>query len=340
MSRTKDQPSQVDAPQADNRVAVTLRHLIDMQYKARGFRFASPHMINSLMMGRHRSRMRGRGLNFEELRHYRVGDDIRNMDWKVTNRTRKPHVRVYSEERERRVLLVVDQRASMLFGSQYVMKSVAAAELAALAAWRTLDAGDRIGTLVFNDDDISELRPHRSRNQIMRMLSLLVDYNQRLLKEQGKARSKESTKENAESTKPQSNPINGNQLNHVLQELNALADHDMLVCLVTDLYGADQKTEQLIAQLSQHNDVMLGFIYDPVEAKLPRGGRLAVSDGNLQLDIDTQDKKLQARYEAFFDDRLQRARKFLQGYGIPVLPFSAAQPIDEQLGQLIQGVIR
>ncbi len=327
MSPTKDQPSQVDAPQADNRVAVTLRHLIDMQYKARGFRFASPHMINSLMMGRHRSRMRGRGLNFEELRHYRVGDDIRNMDWKVTNRTRKPHVRVYSEERERRVLLVVDQRASMLFGSQYVMKSVAAAELAALAAWRTLDAGDRIGTLIFNDNDISELRPHRSRNQIMRMLSLLEQYNQRLLKENGDSAAQSST-------------INGNQLNHVLQELNALAGHDMLVCLVTDLYGADQKTEQLIAQLSQHNDVMLGFIYDPVEARLPQGGRLAVSDGNLQLDIDTQDKKLQARYEAFFDDRLQRARKFLQGYGIPVLPFSAAQPIDEQLGQLIQGVIR
>ncbi len=327
MSLTNDQKSRRDTPKADNRIAVTLRHLIDMQYKARGFRFASPHMINSLMMGRHRSRMRGRGLNFEELRRYRVGDDIRNMDWKVTNRTRKPHVRVYSEERERSVLLVVDQRASMLFGSQHVMKSVAATELAALAAWRTLDAGDRIGTLVFNDDDISELRPHRSRNQIMRMLSLLVDYNQRLLKD-------------ADSVTPQSNPINGNQLNHVLQELNALSGHDMLVCLVTDLYGADQKTEQLIAQLSQHNDVMLGFIYDPVEARLPRGGRLAVSDGNLQLDIDTQDKKLQARYEAFFDDRLQRARKFLQGYGIPVLPFSAAQPIDEQLGQLIQGAVR
>ncbi len=327
MSPVSAQVSPLDSSQADNRVAVSLRHLIDMQYKARGFRFASPHIINSLMMGRHRSRMRGRGLNFEELRHYRVGDDIRNMDWKVTNRTRKPHVRVYSEERERRVLLVVDQRASMLFGSQHVMKSVAAAELAALAAWRTLDAGDRIGSVIFNDYDISELRPHRSRHQIMRMLSMLEDYNRRLLSGNGTF---------ASSHKPHK----VNQLNHVLQELNALADHDMLVCLVTDLHGADQKTEQLIAQLSQHNDVMLGFIYDPVEARLPQGGRLAVSDGNLQLEIDTQDKKLQDRYAAFFDDRLQRARKFLQGYGIPVLPFSAAQAIDEQLGQLVQRALR
>lgn len=310
----------------DNQVVVSLRHLIDMQYKARGFRFASPHMINSLMMGRHRSRMRGRGLHFEELRHYRVGDDIRNMDWKVTNRTRKPHVRVYAEERERQVMVVIDQRASMLFGSKRVMKSVAAAELGALAAWRTLDAGDRIGALVFSDSHITEIRPHRSRAQIMRTLSVLQEYNQALL-----------TGVTPSIVGQQQSAHNGGQLNHILNQLNALAGHDMQICLFTDLHGADQSTEKLMATLSQHNDVLLGFVYDPVEAELPEGGTMAVSDGNLQLEVNTRDASLRESYKAFFDQRLAHARKFLRGYGIPVLPFSTHEPVETQLAQMIEG---
>ncbi|WP_390616907.1 DUF58 domain-containing protein [Maricurvus nonylphenolicus] len=310
----------------DNQVVVSLRHLIDMQYKACSFRFASPHMINSLMMGRHRSRMRGRGLNFEELRHYRVGDDIRNMDWKVTNRTRKPHVRVYAEERERQVMVVIDQRASMLFGSKRVMKSVAAAELGALAAWRTLDAGDRIGAVIFSDNHIAEIRPHRSRTQIMRTLSVLQEYNQSLL----------TGVTPSMAGQPQAN--NGEQLNHILNKLNALAGHDMQICLFTDLYGADTTTEKLMATLSQHNDVLLGFVYDPLEGELPQGGTMAVSDGGLQLEVNTRDKSLRERYKAFFDQRLDHARKFLRGYGIPVLPFSTHEPVDVQLAQMIEGV--
>lgn len=323
---SKKMDSGRSVPVADGRTSVSLRQLIDMQYKARGFRFTSPHIINSVMMGRHKSRTRGRGLNFEELRHYRQGDDIRNMDWKVTNRTGKPHVRVYSEERERRVMLVVDQRSPMLFGSTRVMKSVAAAELMALAAWRSLDAGDRVGALIFNDQEISDVRPHRSRTQIMRMLSILQRHNTELL---------DAVKASVDEA---SSVADADKLNHVLTELNALANHDMQIVLVSDLYGADNTTEKLIAQLSQHNDVMLGFIYDPMEAKLPDAGRLAVSDGRMQLEVDTKDQTLQKKYSQFFEQRLARAHKFLQRYGVPVLPLSTAEPIDEQLDQLMSGV--
>ena len=142
-------------------IYTSLQELVALQYKASGFSFLPKQPVHSILSGRHNSRLRGRGLNFEELRHYRAGDDIRTMDWKVTNRTGKPHVRVYSEERERPVLLLVDQRINMFFGSQLKMKSVIAAELAALSAWRVLSVGDRIGALVFNDTEIIETRPHR-----------------------------------------------------------------------------------------------------------------------------------------------------------------------------------
>ena len=132
-------------------VYATLVDLVALQYKARGFSFLPRQPIHSLLAGRHASRLRGRGLNFEEIRRYLPGDDIRQIDWKVTARTRKTHSRVYTEERERTVLLLVDQRLTMFFGSVRDMKSVTAAETAALAAWHVLAQKDRVGTLVFND---------------------------------------------------------------------------------------------------------------------------------------------------------------------------------------------
>ena len=121
-------------------VYVTLDELMRLQHRTRGaFSFLPRQPVHSLLAGRHASRIRGRGLNFEELRGYLPGDDIRTIDWKVTARTRKPYVRVFTEERDRPALLVVDQRLSMFFGTKKNMKSVTAAELAAAGAWRVFD---------------------------------------------------------------------------------------------------------------------------------------------------------------------------------------------------------
>ena len=165
----------------DDRVAVSLAHLRSLEFSARGFSFLPRQPANSILSGQHASRLRGRGLNFEELRHYRPGDDIRTMDWKVTNRTGKPHVRVYTEERERRVYLVVDQRVSMLFGSQRAMKSAVAAEIAALAAWRVLGVGDRIGALIFDDEQCHHFTPRRSREAVINILKRLETANAALV---------------------------------------------------------------------------------------------------------------------------------------------------------------
>jgi uncharacterized protein (DUF58 family) len=144
-------------------IYVTTEDLVRLQYKARGFSFLPRQPMHSLFSGRHASRLRGRGLNFEEIRQYLPGDDIRNIDWKVTARTRKAHARIFTEERERPVLLVVDQRINMFFGSSVAMKSVTAAEAAGLGAWRVVDVGDRVGALVFNDSEVVEISPHRSQ---------------------------------------------------------------------------------------------------------------------------------------------------------------------------------
>ena len=125
-------PKSTQAP--DPRIVADLSRLVALQFKACGFSFLPRQPVHSLLSGRHGSRIRGRGLNFEEIRAYRPGDDVRTIDWKVTARMRSPHSRVFTEERDRPVLLLVDQRIDMFFGSRLYMKSVTAAEAAALAA--------------------------------------------------------------------------------------------------------------------------------------------------------------------------------------------------------------
>jgi uncharacterized protein (DUF58 family) len=301
-----------------NGVYISLDQLARLRYQARGFSFLPRQPINSLLAGRHASRLRGRGLNFEELRRYQPGDDIRTIDWKVTARTGKTHTRVYTEERDRPTLLVVDQRLSMFFGSQRAMKSVTAAEAAAVAAWRVVNAGDRVGAVVFNDADVVQIRPHRSRDRVMQILKAIVAQNQTLAPEAGKT----------------ANPA---MLNRALKETLRVATHDHLVCLISDLNGADAETRQLMTRLSQHNDVIVAFIYDPLETALPKAGRLTLSDGVQQLAIDSNSASLRQRYQSQFQERLEKGKNILLKQDVPLLQLTTTEDVIVQLRRLIGG---
>jgi uncharacterized protein (DUF58 family) len=247
-------------------VYTNVQELMKLRYKASGYSFLPRQPVHSLLTGRHASRLRGRGMDFEEIRRYLPGDDIRKIDWRVTARTKKPHTRVYTEERERPVLLVVDQRVSMFFGTRVNMKSVTAAHSAALAAWRVVDQGDRVGAFVFNDTQVKEISPHRSRKRVMQILGEIVRLNQLL---------------NVD-TRSKANP---NMLNQVLDRTFRTAKHDYLICIISDFYGMDENTKRLIKLMGQHNDVLAALIYDPLAAKPPQAGRFMVSDGELQVEV-------------------------------------------------------
>jgi uncharacterized protein (DUF58 family) len=304
------------------RAYVELADLLRLRYQAQGFSYLPKQPIHSLLSGTHASRLRGRGLNFEEIRGYLPGDDIRNIDWKVTARIGKPHTRVYTEERDRPALLLVDQRLNMFFGSKASTKSATAAEAAAASAWRVLSVGDRPGAIVFNDTTMENVRPHRSETRVLELLNVVLRKNQALKVDAG--------------IEP-----NAAQLNEVLRVANAQATHDYLVCLISDLDGADDETARLMTRLAEHNDVLVLFVYDPLETELPESGKLVVSDGDLQLQVDAADAELRTKFREDFDARLATARGLLLKRQVPVLPISTARPVIEQvrdhLGQLPQG---
>jgi len=293
-------------------VYVQLDELVSLQYKASGFSFLPRQPIHSVLSGRHASKLRGRGLNFEELRDYLPGDDTRNIDWKVTARTGKPYVRVYTEEKDRSVWLLVDQRQSMFFGSAKNMKSVVAAQLAAISAWRVLSVGDRVGALVMGDTEIKVISPHRSRERVMHILKVITRKNQAL---------------HVNNTdRPR-----GGIMNQALKKLTQLARHDCLVTLITDGDGLNSESRRYITRLAEHNDVLTAFIYDPLEKNLPAAGRLRFANAEGQLEADTSNNKFQQGFKDDFKQRLEWLSNASRRFSIPLLSIETLTPVAEQL---------
>ena len=315
MQYTPNKPRKT-AVAGDSQVYADLDEMVRLRFKSSGFSFLPRQPVHSILSGQHTSRLRGRGLNFEELRHYLPGDDTRNIDWKVTARTRQPYVRVYTEEKDRTVWLLVDQRMTMFFGSRWKMKSVTAAEAAAVAAWRVLSAGDRVGALVFDDTDISIIPPHRSQQRVIQIFKSIVKKNHAM---------------NAKSA-VEPDP---HMLNQALQRVAALARHDCLVCLIGDGTGINADTRKYVTRLTEHNDVLSAFIYDPLEQEIPEAGRLVFSDGVDQLEFNTQEKALREAYGSDFKQRMERMQATSRKHSIPLLPIHTAAPVLEQIRDLL-----
>ncbi len=297
---------------SESNIYTNFEALNRLRYKATGFDFLPNQPIASQLTGRHVSKLRGRGLNFEEMRHYQMGDDIRTMDWKVTMRTGKPHVRIYSEERERNVYLLIDQRTSMFFGSQNKMKSVIAAEVSALIAWNVIASTDRVGAIIFDDHSSITMPPSRSVNHVLKLLSQVAAKNQSLNVDSKSKKQKTS-------------------FSVFFERAQRLVKHDGLVIFITDGYGYRPTNEEAIKKLTQHNDVIFCHITDPLEHQLANLGDVTFSDGLKQVSVQSGDQPFR---EKFSDDVLKAINGFTtlaRKYRIPMLKFNTLQDSDVQL---------
>ena len=297
-------------------VYIDLDDLIALEYRGRKVSFLPRQPVHSLLSGRFASRMRGRGLNFEEIRDYRSGDDVRSIDWKVTARLQKPHVRVFNEERDRQAMLVVDQRLSMFFGSRLAMKSVTAAEAAAIGAWRVLGVGDRVGAIVFNDRDLVEIKARRSRATVLQILNAVVARNRALGVGRGLA----------------SAP---SMLNTALEHATRRALHDAAVIVISDFDGADDATRKMIGAMTRHNNVVALLVHDPLQSDLPASASMTVTDGELQIELEVGRASVRKSLEQATEARLKGVFAWTRELGVPVLPLSAAEETAPQLRRLL-----
>ena len=242
----------------------------------------------SALAGAYRSRFRGRGVDFVESRNYQPGDDIRNMDWRVTARTGKPHTKIFQEERERPVLVVLDASPSLYFGTRTRLKSVAAGQLAAAVAWAAVRRGDRIGAFLLAPGEHRELRPAGGRRGAMRVIQGLVDW-----------------------LNPETGQSGFEPLSNSLERVRHAVRPGSLLLVLSDFFSLDEQCHRHLSRLRQHNDVIGCQVMDPAEQFLP-AGRFPISDGENSAMLDTHQQRSRRRFESMSSAHGDDPRRMFQ----------------------------
>ncbi len=276
-------------------VTTELGELIALQQFARAVRYRPDQ--RSSRAGNHLSKRRGRGMNFAEVRNYQAGDEIRHMEWRITARTGKPHIKLYQEERERPVVLVADFNPSMYFGSQLAFKSVIAARLAAMLAWTAVKQGDWVGGIFFSSNKHNEYTPRAREAGVLTLINALCDYTRSIPLEPSKSKS----------------------LQHALQRLCRVARPGSIVVIISDFYQFDSTCSQLLTHLRSHSDVLAYHVCDPLELTPPKPHHYAVTNGQEEILLDTTNHSVAQAYQQHCDDRMNRLQQQFKRLHIPLI---------------------
>lgn len=285
-------------PEQDEAVSVSARSLIELRSAGEALLLPDTR-IRAGESGGYLSPHKGRGVEFEESRPYQPGDDVRNIDWRVTARTGRTHTKLFREERERPVLFSVDFRASMFFATRGAFKSVVAARTAALLAWSSHHHGDRVGGLLFSEENHRELRPQRGKAAVLRFIRALVEFSSW----RGPAASP--------PIMPLSSP---------LARLRRVARPGSLIFVISDFRALDDGVERHLAQLARHNSVVLLAIHDPLEAELPPPGLYRLTDGHRDALLDSADARVREHYQTQYAERVAHLHGLCRRYGLSFIP--------------------
>ena len=303
------------APFEGRGTTANLHDLIQLRHIARRAALPRNQTATNPMSGQLRSRQQGRGMDFSEVRVYQPGDDIRSIDWKVTARTLTTHTKVFQEERERPVLILLDQSPSMYFGSQVRFKSVSAVRLAATIGWAALDQGDRVGGIVFNQETHREVRPRRSRKSLLRFIHDAVEFNHHL------------------ASASNFDPKHG--LPDMLTAAQRSSRHGSVVFIISDFHGVDQSLEQQIGQLGRYNEVHAICIFDPLEEKLPPPGRYTITNGQAVKEIDTSSAESRRRHQQDFSNHKELLHQLFSRHSGACTHVPVAASPEDYLSQLM-----
>lgn len=257
--------------------------------------------VKALQTGAYVSHFRGRGMEFDESRPYQPGDDPRSIDWRVTARSTTAYTKLFREERERPVLVVVDLRSNMHFATRGCFKSVNAARAAALIAWAAHHRGDRLGGLIFGDASHCELKPRLGRRATLRFVHQLATHK---------------------DWQSRGVPEGSEPLTQALSALRRVARPGSLVVVVSDFIGFNRTAQSYLSSVARHNEVLAVFMNDPMEKKLPPPGRYRIVSPEEELAIDTYAAAARHDYESDFAERSHDLEVFCHRYGVHLMPMS------------------
>ncbi|WMS87468.1 DUF58 domain-containing protein [Pleionea litopenaei] len=270
-------------------VELSLAELLECKRMADNLKLPTMQKVKTHLLGGFISYYKGRGMDFDEARPYQQGDDIRSIDWRVTARTGDAHTKIFREERERPVFVLLDQTHSMMFGSKVQFKSVQAAKLAATIMWKTLGDGNRFGALLFNDFRHQEFKPASSRKNTLRILNdIVLSHAEQLKVDENKASSSSAS------------PIAV-----TLKRARHLIKPGSLVFVLSDFLQFNDESEHHLVRLAQHNDINLITLFDPLEQQLPPAGLYPITNGSKRTILNTESSQTREEYQRLFSEKVQ-----------------------------------
>lgn len=276
---------------------VSAKTMVETRHHARQLHLTSIKKASSAISGLHDSRFRGRGMDYQESRIYQAGDDIRNMDWRVTARTGEAHTKLFQEERERPIYLIVDTNSSLHFGTRTQFKSVLASKVAALLGWSAIQNGDRIGVLTYGINGVHIVKATAGKRGMMGMISHLIkayDRHQGLVEE--------------------------HPLDQALKQLRTIIRPGSMVIIVSDFYKLGDDAKRHLLQLRKHNDVLGIKISDPFEHQLPMPALYGVQTSQHARVLDTKQNKTQEKLLAKQQSHIQSLKDNVIKAGVPLIP--------------------
>lgn len=282
---------------AESGVRVALEDLLALSAQANGMSLAQVRRSAAARSGTNSSRWRGRGVDFRESRIYQPGDDIRHMDWRVTARSGRPHTKLFEEEREHGLLLMMDLNPSMRFGTRVRFKSVQAARAASLLAWMAVANGDRVGAIGFGGGVSVEVKPASGRRGALHVLRALRDWDHAATEQQ-------------------------ESLALALERARRLLRPGMRLIVLSDGFSADTETWPLLARFAGRHELGCVLVNDPLELAPPPPGRYAVNMSGTRRMLDFADRRLRNDWPRPFAEIRDRMRSELTGMGARTVELS------------------
>ena len=312
-------------------VTCSFAELLSLRGNAAGLLLQSPLKAPQELNGNFLSAFRGQGMAYQESRHYQWGDDVRNMDWRVTAKTHKPHVKVFNQERERSVFFIVDHGNSMHFATRNEYKSVRASKLAALLAGLAVDLSDKVGGFIFDEQQHAELKPMSGDKGILPLLKkLAIEQAPTLASHTSPLNTEDNTTDESAN----------NILLDALQRLNHVAPRGSLVFVLSDFYALDDDSMQfdrVLFNLARSAELVLVLIYDPFEMNTLPAGKYRLSDGVQILEMDDSPEETRDRQKRAFQQRLKKLDALCHQMGMSGLCISTEGDLITQLQKVLQG---
>lgn len=293
-----------------NGLFATLEELMEQRNYTAYLRNPQTRLATSAYAGDVKSAFKGRGIEMEEIRPYSFGDDVRDIDWRVTARKMQPYTKLFAEERDREVFVLLDLSPQMLFGTRNELKSVAAAKIAALLGWMSLENKDRFGCVIFDGRESYFFRPQNHRAGILAVLKKISETSRRVVEQQ------------ASESRSLAMP---------LQLLQKNVRHNAIVFVLSDFNGEKADLHKPLAALARKTNLYCVNIFDVLEELAPRNGEYMAEYGGQKLVFDSGNARFRQEYRRYFEEKRHDFRDFCHKFSCRCIEIRTDLPLYKQL---------